>query len=136
MKDLSLDPGQQGMLGDIDMNDPSCPQLHDHEYVDHSEEGSVLRQKIACKDLAAVVLDKGASRLAIARASSFHHVLSDCARRMLDSELETELFKYLVLAPSRIVCAHAADEVDVLTRNLGPTDLLGSRLPAPIELEA
>ncbi len=55
---------------------------------------------------------------------------------MLDAELETELFKYLVLAPSRIVCAHAADEVDVLAWNLGSADLLGSRLPAPVELEA
>ena len=55
---------------------------------------------------------------------------------MLDSELETELFKYLVLAPSRIVCTHATNEVDVLTRNPGPADLLGSRLPAPVELEA
>ncbi len=58
VKDLSLDPGQRGMLGDIDVNDPPCAQLHDHEYVDHSEKGSVLRQEIACKDLAAVVLDE------------------------------------------------------------------------------
>ncbi len=55
---------------------------------------------------------------------------------MLDSELETELFKYLVLAPSRIVGTHATDKVDVLERNLGPADLLGSRLPAPVKLEA
>ena len=136
MKDLSLDPGQRGMLRDIDMDNPSCPQLHDHEYVDHGEEGSVLCEEVACKDLAAVVLDKGTPCLAITRASSFHHVLSDRARRMLDAELEAEFFKYLVLAPSRIVYAHAADEVDVLARNLGPSDLLGSRLPAPIEFEA
>ena len=58
VKDLSLDPRQRGMLGDIDVNDPPCAQLHDHEYVDHREQGSVLRQKIACKDLAAVVLDQ------------------------------------------------------------------------------
>ena len=58
VKDLSLDPGQRGMLGDIDVNDPPCAQLHDHEYVDHGEEGSVLGQEIACKDLAAVVLDE------------------------------------------------------------------------------
>ena len=55
---------------------------------------------------------------------------------MLDAELEAEFFKVLVLAPSRIVGAHAADEVDVLARNLGPADLLGARLPAPIEFEA
>ncbi len=55
---------------------------------------------------------------------------------MLDAELEAEFFKDLVLAPSRIVGAHAADEVDVLARNLGPADLLGARLPAPIEFEA
>ena len=75
-------------------------------------------------------------RLAIVRASSSYHVPSDCAGRMLDVELEAEFFKYLVLAPSRIACAHAADEVDVLARNLGAADLLGSGLPAPVELEA
>ena len=55
---------------------------------------------------------------------------------MLDAELETELFEYFVLAPSRIVSAHAPDEVDVFARNFGPADFLGSRLPAPIEFEA
>ena len=123
------------MLRDIDMDNPSCAQLHDDEYVDHNEERSVLRQEITCEDLAAVVLDECSPRLSITRASSFHHVLADCARRMLDTELETELFKYLVFAPSRIVCTHATNEVDVLTRNPGPANLLGSRLPAPVELE-
>ena len=46
------------MLGDINVNDPPSAQLHDHEYVDHGEKGSVLRQKIACEDLAAVVFDE------------------------------------------------------------------------------
>ena len=37
-------------------------------------------------------------------------------------------------SPGRMIGTHAADEVNVLARNLGPADLLGSRLPVPVEL--
>ncbi len=135
MKDLPLDPRQRGMLGDIDMNDPPCAQLHDHEYVDHGEKGSVLCQEIACKDLVAMVLDKCPPRLAIAGAWSLHHVLSDCTRRVLDAELQIEFCRDLVFAPCRIINAHAADEIDVLDWDLGSADILGSRFSAPEEFE-
>ena len=65
------------MRGDIDMNDPPCVELHDHEYVDHGEERGVLRHEVACEDLVAVILEKCLPGLPIAWGSSFHHVLSD-----------------------------------------------------------
>lgn len=136
MTDLSLDPAQGGMLSDVDMHDPACAQLHDHEYIDHCEKGGVLRQKIACKDLVAVVLNKCFPRLAIVWACSLHHVLADRARCMIDSELEIELFKDLVLAPDRVVHTHAANEVDVLAWDLGSADPVYFGFTAPVELEA
>jgi hypothetical protein len=55
---------------------------------------------------------------------------------VLEAELEIELSKDLIFAPARIIDAYAADEVDVLAWNCGSADLPGSRLPAPVELEA
>ncbi len=97
-KDLALDPRQRWVLGDIDMNDPPCIELHDHEYVDYGEKGSVLRHEVACEDLVAVVLEKRLPSLLGAWGWSFHHVLSNRTGGELDAQLEIELCSDLVFA--------------------------------------
>jgi hypothetical protein len=88
----------------------------------------VLRHEVACEDLVGVILEKCLPGLLIAWGWSFHHVFSNRTGRLLDAELEIELFTDLVFAPARIIGTYAADEVDVLAWNCGSADLPGSRL--------
>ncbi|MCP4901400.1 MAG: hypothetical protein GY906_30915 [bacterium] len=80
-----------------------------------------------------VVLDEGALLLPIIARARPHHVPTNGAGGVADAELDSQFFKDLVFSPARMIGTHAANEANVLARNLGPADLLGSRLPAPVE---
>jgi hypothetical protein len=54
---------------------------------------------------------------------------------MRDVKLDAELFENLVLAPAGVVPTHASNEIDVVAGEARPADLLGCRLPTPVELE-
>ena len=69
--DLVFDPFERRISGGIEVDDAPRLDLHDHEYVDDSEEGGVLNHEVAGEDFLTVIPDKGSPGLPIAPPAWF-----------------------------------------------------------------
>ena len=131
---LLLDPSQARASRHVDdYYLPRC-NLHDDEDIDDREESRVLRQQVAGVDLPCVILDESAPGLTVSWFSSAHHMLANCASRMVHAKLDCQFFGDFVLAPLGVVAADPTNQGYVLTWDAWTSGF--ARAPTPVALKA
>ena len=137
LSELLKCPGGRGMIGHVEVSNPSGSYLHDHKDIEDSKVGGHDDEEIAGQDRLGVISHEchpPLRRGALTRSYIERHVASNRPRGKTDAEFQQEFGGYALFAPSRIAPGHFRDQLSHVRRNTEPAAWL--RLPTPEQLKA
>ncbi len=130
-------PLRRRVGSDVLVENSSCPQFHNHEYIQSAKGVRYHDEEVARHDHLGMVMDERQPTLfgiGCAPRAAALQVLLHRARRNPDPEFELQLVGDAFLAPGRILHAHLPDQdLKTLGQERSPRRF---RLPTPKEPEA
>src|SRR5712691_10358222 len=137
LSELLQGPLRRWVAGHVLVENSTCPQFHDHEYVKGAESGRDYHEEIARHNRLGMVMDEGQPTLlwiGCAHRSAALQVLLDGAGRNPDPEFQLQLVGDALFSPGRILGARLADKLPKVVGQTRPPRWF--RLPAPKEPES